>query len=116
MNPEHVNLIWFTFLKAVGINDLSEVPNTRDPEHPHVKAILYIYSLESFLFDRLNQSQRDQDSSVVQTLGPFAVALTRIILRVEQNRADKETNPFICYRGLSLPKQKIEEWKHQKVI
>ena len=79
MDPEHVNLIWYTYLKAAGIHDLSEVPNTSDPEHPHVKAILFIYSLDSFLFDRLNQSQRDQDSSVVQTLGPLAVALTRRI-------------------------------------
>ena len=76
MDPEQVNLIWFTYIKTVGIDDLSEVPNTSDPNHPHVKAILYMYSLDSFLFDRLNQSQRDQDSSVVETLGPFAVALT----------------------------------------
>ena len=54
MDPEHVNLIWYTYLKAAGIHDLSEVPNTSDPEHPHVKAILFIYSLDSFLFDRLN--------------------------------------------------------------
>ena len=54
MDPEQVNLIWFTYIKTVGIDDLSEVPNTNDPNHPHVKAILYMYSLDSFLFDRLN--------------------------------------------------------------
>jgi hypothetical protein len=31
---------------------------------------------------RLNQSSRAQDTSVIKTLGPFAVALTRIINNV----------------------------------
>ena len=79
MDQTHVNLIWDTFVNSVGITDLGQIPNTSNPEHPHVKAILYMYSLDSFLFDRLNQSSRDQDSSAVRTLGPFAVALTKII-------------------------------------
>ena len=116
VDSKHVKLIWITFLKAAGVNDFDRVPNTSDPEHPDVKAILFMYSLDSFLFDRLNQSSRDQDSSVVETLGPFAVALTKIINRVERNRKDKFTDPFVCYRGISLPIIKIRQWEQQKMI
>ena len=54
VDSENINLIWFTFLKAAGIHDFSEIPITSDPEHNHVKAVLFMYSLDSFLFDRLN--------------------------------------------------------------
>lgn len=112
VDSENINLIWFTFLKAAGIYDFSEIPITSDPEHNHVKAVLFMYSLDSFLFDRLNQSSRDQDFSVIDTLGPFAVALTKIINSVERKRADKYMDPFVCYRGISLPVHKIEEWQN----
>ena len=65
------------------------MPNTTDPEHKDVKAIIFMYSLDSFLFGRLNQISRDKDPSAVQTLGPFAVALTKIINKVQRNRNDR---------------------------
>ena len=52
---------------------------TDDPEHSDVKAIMFMYSLDCFLFGRLNKISRDKDSSAIETLGPFAVALTKII-------------------------------------
>ena len=81
-------LIWFTFAEAANIGHLSQVPKLSDPEHPHVKAILNLYSLESFLFKRLNESMREQDTSVIKTLGPFAVALTTVINDIQRKRED----------------------------
>jgi hypothetical protein len=66
-----------------GIEDLSLVPNTSDPEHPHVKAILFIYSMESFLFKRLNEASRSKDPHSLKTLGPYATALTMVINQVK---------------------------------
>ena len=43
-----------TFLKVLNIKDLSLVPNTSDPDHKDVKAILFLYSLDSFLYVKLN--------------------------------------------------------------
>ena len=75
----HIELIWHTFLKVAKIQDLKKVSVTSNPNHPHVKAILFMYSMESFLYKRVNKISRDKDSSSISTLGPFAVALTRII-------------------------------------
>ena len=81
MNNNYVKILWTTFFMVAGINgkDLNEVPNYIDPEHPHVKAILFVYSLESFLFTIINKSSREKDTSVINTLGPFAVAISNII-------------------------------------
>ena len=62
-----------------GIKDLKKVPVTDKPEHEDVKAALFLYSLQSFLYPRLNKISREKDKSSIMTLGPFAVALTKII-------------------------------------
>ena len=49
-----IKSLWQTFVMVSGIRDFEEVPNTEDPEHPHVKTALFIYSLQSFLFQRIN--------------------------------------------------------------
>lgn len=72
-----------------GIKNFKEVPNAEDPEHPHIKTALYIYSLDSFLFRRINSGSRAKDFSVVKTLGPYAVLITRIINNIERKRIDK---------------------------
>ena len=67
---------------VAGIDNPNAVPNTSDPEHCHVKTILFIYSLDCFLFKKLNKASRDKDSSVIATLGPFAVAISKIIDKI----------------------------------
>ena len=57
----HVKLIWYSFLHVQGITDFSKVPVTRDPNHVEVKSVLLMYSLQSFLYPRLNSISRDQD-------------------------------------------------------
>ena len=113
---DHVHLLWHAFLRAAGVLDLDKVPKLKDPEHADVKAILVMYSLESFLFSRINQSSREQDTSAVETLGPFAVALTTIINKIESKRQDKRIGPFTCYSGMALPKSKVSQWEKQQVI
>lgn len=66
-------------LRFGGIIDIDQAPKLRDPEHKDVKLILTMYSLESFLFKRLNESCRRQETQTIENLGPFAVALTRVI-------------------------------------
>lgn len=51
--------MWNMFIKLAGVEDLKLVPRLTDPEHPDVKTILLMYSLESFLFQRLNESSRE---------------------------------------------------------
>ena len=79
---QHVKLVWMTFLKVQDIDDLDQVPNVSDPNHKDVKAILFLYSLDSFLYHRLNQISRKKDASAIWTLGAYSVALTRVIEKV----------------------------------
>jgi hypothetical protein len=66
-------------LKVAKIDDFNQVLNVDDPNHKDVKTILFIYTLECFLYKRINKASRDMDASSIETLGPFTVALTRII-------------------------------------
>ena len=75
-----------------------------------------MYSLESFLFHRLNLGSREQDTSIILTLGPFAVALSKVINNIQKNRADKIIGPFVCYSGMALDQELIESWKGKKKI
>ena len=50
-----------------------------DPEHDFVKLILYIYSMQSFIFIQMNRASRDKDISKIEKFGPLAAALSYII-------------------------------------
>ena len=59
IGAEYVKVIWHMILQLGGITNLDKVPRLTDPDHIEVKIILIMYSLESFLFKRLNQSSRE---------------------------------------------------------
>ena len=95
---------------------MDKVPRLSNPRHKDVKAILFIYSMETFLYSRLNQIQRTKDTSSILTLGPFAVALTRIIDKAERNKPNLINGEFVCYRGISLTEQMLDDWCKKKVL
>ena len=72
-------MLWYTFVKVVGIEDMDSVPNLRDPEGPDTKAAMYMYSMESFLYIRINKVVREKDNQSVKTLGPYAALISRVI-------------------------------------
>ena len=60
-------------------------------DHKVTKTIVYIYSMESFVYRILNSSSRNQDMSKVSTMGPFAVLLTQIVYGCEERRLRSST-------------------------
>jgi len=62
-----------------------------------------MYSLELPFYLILNRACRDKDLSRLDVVGPFAAALGEIVRRQDAKRADKRTENFTVYRGLSLP-------------
>ena len=50
-----------------------------DPTSPVVALILYVYQMENYCYSELNRACRFKDSSKLQTLGPYAMALAYII-------------------------------------
>ena len=76
IDAKFVVIIWNMIIKFGGVDNLTQVPSLNDPDHRDVKLILTMYTLDSFLFKRLNLSCRQQDIQFVKNLGPFAIALT----------------------------------------
>ena len=79
IDVRHIRLLWYTFLEVAGIDDLDRVPKIGNPNGPDIKAAMYMYSMESFLYKRINLIQREKVEQSILTLGPYAVALTKII-------------------------------------
>ena len=59
-----------------------------NPEHPITRHILYIYSMESFIYADMNQACRVKDASKIRFYGAFAAALSYIIYNANRNRKD----------------------------
>ena len=50
-----------------------------DPYHEFVKTIVYVYSMESFVFSEMNRASRMKDVSKIKFYGAFASALGYIV-------------------------------------
>ena len=50
-----------------------------DASNPFVKSIVYIYSMQSFVFSEMNKASRMKDESKIKFYGAFASALGFIV-------------------------------------
>ena len=64
-----------------------------DPESVTVKSLFYIYSMESFIYRVMNSAARDYNQAKVDTMGPFACALSRALQWAQRQRRLKVQNP-----------------------
>ena len=51
-----------------------------------VANLLYIYTLETYLYSILNSACRNKDISKIINLGPYCTALSAIVRYAEENR------------------------------
>ena len=98
---------WKMLFKLAKINQDMDKPLTQkilgDPEHKAVKHIMYIYSMESFIYADLNRVCREKDKSMIKFYGAFAAALSFIIHSANQNRIEyKLENRTTLFRGVKL--------------
>ena len=72
-----------------------------NPHHSFVKTLMYIYSMECFLFHEMNKASRSKDFDKIQFYGPFAAALSFIVHcgNKKQTRLSRE---LTLYRGLQM--------------
>ena len=80
-----------------------------DPFSKVTKGILYIYAMETFIYFALNEATRNFDKTKIATLGPFALALGRIIWGAENKSGrNKDKNAITgeeittLYKGMKL--------------
>jgi len=52
----------------------------KDPKSKTIKAIFYLYSLDSYLYGRLNWAARSKEKSCVKNLGAFAAILSKALM------------------------------------
>ena len=100
--------MWKTIFSLSNMNEVEfSKPLTpkilSNPDHPFVKTLIYIYSMESFVFSELNRASRMKDESKIQFYGAFASALGFVIHcgNFKKTNLEKE---FTAYRGLTLPR------------
>ena len=57
-----------------------------DPNNVITRHILYLYSMESFIYGELNKATRDKDKSKIKYYGAYSAALSFIIYQANKNR------------------------------
>ena len=76
-----------------------------NPAHKFTQRIMYLYSMESFIYEDLNRASRNKDRSKIQYYGAFAAALSYIISSANKNnctRKNPSSKVHTLYRGIKL--------------
>ena len=63
-----------------------------NPKHEFVQTLIYIYSMESFVFSEMNKTSRMKDTSKIKFYGAFASALGFIIHCGNKNQTELKKN------------------------
>ena len=75
--------MWKTIFTLARTVDDFTIPLTNgilsNPKHKFVKTLIYIYSMESFVFSEMNKASRMKDVSKIKFYGAFASALGFIV-------------------------------------
>ena len=83
-----------------------------NPHHPIVKHILYLYSMESFIYSDLNQVCKLKDHSKIKFYGAYAAALSYIIYSSNSNkRSGKLSGATTLCRGVQLLPNDIDSFQ-----
>ena len=72
-----------------------------NPNHEFVQLMLYIYSMQTFIFKDMNKTSRDKDLEKISFYGPLASALG-YILHAASSKRKELGNKVTLYRGFSL--------------
>ena len=71
-----------------------------DPDSPVVATLVFLYQMQSYVYEELNRACRYKDTSKLPTLGPYAYALGYIIGNTQGYRKDKEK--YDCWKQQDL--------------
>ena len=105
---------WQLLFELANLGDLDK-PLTHkilsDPNHNVVKHILYLYSMQSFIYEELNRASREKDETKIPLYGAFAAALSYIIYHATSNRKDVDVRKSRkLYRGLKMSPYEIDNY------
>ena len=90
----------------------------KEPYGKTNKAVFFLYSLESFLYKRLNWAARTKQESCIANLGCFAAILSRSLAIANKYPEDQITRnltrEFYVYRGLSLDETELNHYRRMR--
>lgn len=69
-----------------------------DANNEVTTSIMYLYSMETFIYTAINRASRTQDESKVRTLGPYAVLLAHIVYGAEEKRERVRSSSVVSSR------------------
>ena len=79
-----------------------------DPTHNFVKTLVYIYTMETFLYKELNKASRTKDLDKIKFYGPFASALSFAIHCGNKQQSSLQRE-FSVYRGLPISTEELNQ-------
>ena len=78
----HIQKTWRKLLAKAVVPDRNDELTEEilsDPLHPVVQVFLNLYSYEGFVYPVMNEATRVGDETKLVTMGPYAMALSKII-------------------------------------
>lgn len=82
-----------------------------NPNSEITKQILYLYSMECFIYPDLNRASRTKDKSKIKYYGAFAAALSYVIYFANANRKTEKLNKTTTlFRGLKVDRDEAESY------
>ena len=107
--------MWKKIFSIAKLGDDIDKPLTpqilSDPSHKVTQHLLYIYSMETFIYGELNRASRKKDESKIQYYGAFSAALSYIIYSANTKRkTDKLTGTTTLYRGSSMTREQFDSY------
>ena len=66
-------------VEKVNMRKPLDLKTLSDPNNKFVQTLVYIYSMETFLFKEMNKATRDKNVDKIKSYGPLASALSFII-------------------------------------
>ena len=82
-----------------------------NPNHKITKHIIYLYTMESFIYADMNKACREKDETKIKFYGAFAAALSYIIYFANTKRkSNKLKKTTILYRGLKMSPEIVEAY------
>lgn len=114
-------LNWNLLFEMAELGDLDKPLSPKilqNPYHKVTRHILYLYSMESFIYSELNKVSREKDKSKIPFYGAYAAALSYIINSASLFRQDQniEHDRITLYRGITMDQDQLSTFEISKTI
>ena len=101
--------MWMKVFEMVKNVDMKEPLTPKilsDSNNKFVKTLIYIYSMQTFIFSEMNKASRNKDVEKIRFYGPLASALS-FIVHFGNKKQTKLKKEFSVYRGYWSSHQEI---------